>query len=364
MHPHDELSGGGVVHHLGALDVRAGQLRVGRLRQHVPAELPGLQVGRAVRGDVTERVVGVAVLAEPVVVGTDLDHTAAVGVQRVARGVREPGPVGDRHGDRLRLSGALEQGGAQGQHGSADGRSQTQHVHTRPSFDDAPAGRSWRGGPSGRCAIRAAGAGGPRGRADASARAGRRPGSLAGASWVGWHRPSATARPSLMFAQTIGVMESFKVLFGCVKTSDRLTGEAGQLDPNHPPGAYVRPRIVMFGRCFSLSSVRSRSGLLHTGRRDFLSSPAASPGQGQCWTAEVRRVGAAGPSAGWRSRDVQLGRGATAEPVRAPGLTDPCPDPRWAGGRPRLLGSDDEDFVVRDAEGAHRPPVRRQARPH
>ncbi len=147
VHPHDELSGGGVVHHLGTLDVRAGQLRVGRLRQHVPAELPGLQVGRAVRGDVAEGVVGVAVLAEPVVVRTHLDHTAAVRVQRVARGVHELGPVGDRHGDRLGLPGALEQGGAQGQCGGADGRSQTQHVHfvlrstTRPRADRGAADR-------------------------------------------------------------------------------------------------------------------------------------------------------------------------------------------------------------------------------
>ncbi|MFF9396764.1 helix-turn-helix domain-containing protein [Streptomyces griseoluteus] len=34
-----------------------------------------------------------------------------------------------------------------------------------------------------------------------------------------------------------------------------------------------------------------------------------------------------------------------------------CLDPRWAGGRPRLLSPDDEDFVAR-------PRARRQARPH
>ncbi len=114
VHPHDELPGGGVVHDLRPLDVSGLEFRVGGLAQDVLAELPGLEVTRPVGGHVAEGVVGVSVLAEPVVVLPHLDDATAVRLHGIAVRVVELCGVVDTHRCRLRGADGGEEGEEEG----------------------------------------------------------------------------------------------------------------------------------------------------------------------------------------------------------------------------------------------------------
>jgi hypothetical protein len=105
VHPHDVAPGRRVPDHLGPLDLGAAQFGRRRRGEHVVAELPVAQVGRPVHRDGPERVVGVAVLTEPVPVGPGLQDAAAVGVHPGSGRVGELNAVGDRDGCGLRRCG-------------------------------------------------------------------------------------------------------------------------------------------------------------------------------------------------------------------------------------------------------------------
>src|SRR5690606_20438655 len=116
VHPHDEPAGGGVVDDLRALDVGDVELGVGRLGEDVVAELPVLQVGGPVDGDGPEGVVGIAVLAEPVVIAAVAQHAAAVGVQDITAGVAELGAILNGHRSRVGGCRGIADKGAGEQH--------------------------------------------------------------------------------------------------------------------------------------------------------------------------------------------------------------------------------------------------------